>query len=221
MLKRVTFTGIDNKTKIEDLMLLKTTYPFIEFGILVSTKLSNKNTNNRYPHLTLLKRLKVQGLNLSCHVCGSAARKIVLENDWSEFEKLVGRDLDLFDRIQLNVSNLKNFHQDISFLTDKEFIIQQGKDFSLYEYYKHLPNVVGFQDNSGGLGKYNGNWIETDCYFGYAGGININNVEEVISDLLIFNNSDFWIDMESSVRSNDWFDIQKCKEICESINNLI
>lgn len=221
MLKRVTFTGIDNRTKIEDLVLLKNTYPFVEFGVLISTKLSNQNTNNRYPHLTLLKRLKGQGLNLSCHVCGSATRKIVLDNDWSEFEKLVGKDLDLFDRFQLNVSNLKHFHKEITFLPNKEFIIQQSKDFSLYTHYKDLPNIVGFQDNSGGLGKYSGDWLESDCYFGYAGGINTNNVEEVVSDLLILNDSDFWIDMESSVRTNDWFDIVKCKEILQKVANII
>ena len=213
MLNRVTFTGVDDKTNIEDLLYLANKYPFVEFGILVSKNNSNSGEVNRYPNLTILKRLKNKGLNLSCHICGSIARQIVQKNDWSELEKLLGKDIEIFNRFQLNVSNIHKFSREISFREDKDFIIQLKEDISLYDSYKDFPNVFGFQDNSGGLGKFEDNWMDSDRYFGYAGGLSAENVEKVVEDLLIVNNADFWIDMESSVRTNDWFDTKKCEEV--------
>ena len=58
MLRQVTLTGIDNKTDIESLCTLQEEYPFVEYGLLISSSLSNKNINPRYPHLSILKRLK-------------------------------------------------------------------------------------------------------------------------------------------------------------------
>ena len=218
MLNRVTFTGVDDRTNIEDLVYLTNKYPFVEFGILVSKNGSNSGDINRYPNLTILKRLKNKGLNLSCHICGSIARQIVQKNDWSELEKLLGKDIEVFNRFQLNVCGIHKFSKGITFREDKEFIIQLKNDLSLYDYYKDLPNVFGFQDNSGGVGKFEDNWLDSDRYFGYAGGLSVENVEKVIEDLIIVNNDNFWIDMETSVRMNDWFDTKKCEEvlkICE------
>jgi hypothetical protein len=221
LLNRVTFTGVDDKTNIDDLVYLTEKYPFVEFGILVSKNNSNNGTVNRYPNLTILKRLKNKGLNLSCHICGSIARQIVQKNDWSELEILLGKDMEIFKRFQLNVSNIHKFSKEISFREGKDFIIQLKDDTSLYDYYKDLPNVLGFQDNSGGLGKFEDNWIDSDRYFGYAGGLSVENVEKVIEDLLIVNNSDFWIDMESSVRTNDRFDTKKCEEVLKICKKFV
>ena len=219
LLNRVTFTGVDDRTNIEDLVYLTNKYPFVEFGVLVSKNGSNSGEINRYPNLTILKRLKNKGLNLSCHICGNIARQIVQKNDWSELEKLLGKDVEVFNRFQLNVSGIHKFSKEITFREDKEFIIQLKNDLSLYDYYKDLPNVFGFQDNSGGVGKFEDNWLDSDRYFGYAGGLSVENVEKVIENLLIVNNDNFWIDMETSVRTNDWFDTKKCEEvlkICET-----
>ena len=60
---------------------------------------------------------------------------------------------------------------------------------------------------------YEDNWLDSDRYFGYAGGLNIDNVESVIKDLYIVNDDIFWVDMETSVRTNDWFDISKCEKV--------
>ena len=221
LLNRVTFTGVDDNTNIEDLICLTKKYPFVEFGVLVSKNNSNTGTVNRYPNLTILKRLKNKGLDLSCHICGSIARDIVQKNDWSELEKLLGKDIDIFNRFQLNVSGVHKFSKDISFRKNKDFIIQLKEDLSLYDYYKDLPNVYGFQDNSGGLGKFEDNWMNSDKYFGYAGGLSAENIEKVIEDLLIVSDDDFWIDMESSVRTNDWFDIKKCEEVLKICEKFI
>ena len=60
-----------------------------------------------------------------------------------------------------------------------------------------------------------------DLYFGYAGGINEDNVLDVIEALDKVNKNDFWIDMESSIRKNDNFDISKCRNICAKCEKII
>lgn len=223
MLNRVTLTGVDNRTCVTDLIELNQKYPFVEFGVLISKNNSNKNTVNRYPNLTILKRLKNQGLNLSCHICGSIARDIVQRNDWRGVKNLLGKDFDIFQRFQLNVSNVHIFVDNISFPKDKQFIIQINDNTSLYDCYKDNSdvNVVGFLDKSGGKGIVSEGWIIADRYFGFAGGIGPDNVISVVEDLLILNDYDFWIDMESSIRTNDWLDISKCQDVLDKCKSYI
>ena len=159
MLTKITFTGIDNKTKIKDLEELYKKYPFVEFGFLVSESNTNKRTVNRYPDLVILKGLKNKNMPLALHVCGRIAREIVQKNNWEPLYSLMGNYLDLFERIQLNIAGIENFHKEISFPLNKIFIIQTNdKTNAFYEHYKNLPNIVGFQDNSGGLGKVEENF---------------------------------------------------------------
>lgn len=221
MLKQVTLTGIDNRTDVGALSQIQKEYPFVEFGMLISSSLSNQNTNRRYPHLTLLKRLKGKNLNLSCHICGTAARAIVTDNDWSEVQKLVGTDLEIFQRIQLNIGPFRRFSRDIEFFPPWSYLLQLKRYPACYEFYRDKPNVFGFQDNSGGTGIYSADWMNLDDrYFGYGGGLGPENCEEAIRKIAQVHPGDFWIDMESSLRSsNDWFDLERCRavlEICQS-----
>lgn len=215
MLTKITFTGIDNKTKIKDIETLYKKYPFIEFGFLVSESNTNKQLVNRYPDLVMLKGLKNKNIPLALHVCGRIAREIVQKNNWEPLFNLMGDYLNLFQRIQLNVAGIEKFNENITFLPDKIFIIQtNNKTNALYEHYKHLSNVVSFQDNSGGIGKVESNF---GMFNGYAGGINSENVLEILQKITEINQNDFWIDMETSLRRNDKFDVKICEEICEKI----
>lgn len=224
MLNKVTFTGIDNKVKITELENLYKKYPFIEFGFLVSENNTNKNIENRYPSLVMLKGFKKKNIPLSLHVCGKLAREIVQHNNWQPLYELMGEYINLFSRIQLNIAGTKKLSEDITFPEDKQVIIQfNTSNTSAYEMYKS-ENVVGFQDNSGGTGKTETTWFENnDTYFGYAGGIGEENVIEIINSINKIHTGNYWIDMETKIRTNDKFDIKKCEKICEKIkqNKLI
>lgn len=224
MLNKVTFTGIDQKTKISDLEKLYKEYPFLEFGFLVSENNTNKNVENKYPSLVMLKGLKNKNIPLSLHVCGRLAREIVQHNNWQPLFDLMGEYMELFSRIQLNVAGTKKYLQEITFPENKQVIIQfNTSNTEMYELYKS-ENVVGFQDNSGGTGKTETTWFENnDKYFGYAGGIGEENVIEVVESINKVHNENYWIDMETKIRTNDKFDIEKCKNICKKIkeNKLI
>lgn len=214
MLDRVTFTGVDNKTNVKDLVELKKEFPFVEFGVLVSKNNTNTDVNNRYPNLEVINSLGNQNLDLACHLCGSIARDIVQSDDWSGVYSVLGDAFDIFKRVQLNVSGVHEFSENVHFPKSKIFLIQLKEDRTLYNFYKNkYNNIVGFQDNSGGMGKFEDSWRIEDRYFGYAGGLSENNVEAVLDKLNMLTYNDYWIDMESSVRTDDWFDIEKCRKV--------
>ena len=72
-LKHITFTGIDAKTDIQDLIDIQREFPIAEFGVLTSYHW-NEN-GNRYLNPAFLSNLYAGNgeLNLALHVCGSAA----------------------------------------------------------------------------------------------------------------------------------------------------
>lgn len=222
MLDRVTFTGIDNFTDINKLISLSKKYSFIEFGCLISKTNTNWDIINRYPSLSILNNLKNSNVNLSVHICGIYARNIVQSGNIEELEDLLKPYLSLFDRIQLNISRFSKWNKNIELsklLWNKEIIIQTSTDnMLLYNDYKSQKNIYGFQDNSGGKGIIETSWHDNeDNYFGYAGGICLDNVIDVISNINKIRNKPYWIDMETSIRTNDKFDLDICENICKKL----
>ena len=57
---------------------------------------------------------------------------------------------------------------------------------------------------------------------GYAGGFNADNVADKLTFLLTSERvGDFWIDMESGVRTDDWFDLNKVVKVLEICDDVI
>ena len=224
MLKRVTFSGIDQQTKVQELKKLYEKYPFVEFGFLYS-QTANQKGQGRYPRTVILKGYKKAGLPMALHLCGKISHDLVHGGDWSVVHQNLDGYLELFARIQLNIPKTRRFSRELTFPEDKQIIIQlhEGTE-DLFACYKHLPNVVGFQDASGGRGIAQTEWMlpETEP-FGYAGGIGPENVVDVVREVSMVCEQDFWIDMETNIRTNDRFDVKKCEIICQQLvqNGLI
>lgn len=219
----ITFTGIDVHTNIDNICQLQDHYPFIEFGLLVAQ--SRQGKENRYPDLYVLPHeLEDRGLNLACHVCGSLAKECLTEG-FDGLNKYLGGKLNIFNRVQLNVSDMREIPPSFNLYLDygpDEVIIQQHPDKPLIvdRLANYTVNVSVLFDASGGRGLETGFKPVRLPKFrtGYAGGINPTNAAERFfelteSDIL----DDFWIDMESGVRTDDWFDISKVKAVLESI----
>jgi len=217
MLNRITFTGIDNHCKVKELITLQSEYPFVEYGVLVSINNTNKGIEKRYPNLVMLKGLKKENLNLSLHVCGKAAREIITKNNFDLFYKMIGNYLPMFQRIQFNIAGSKNCLP-VTFNMQQQIIIQTASmDTNHLELLQSCnEKIVGFQDNSGGNGQVESLWMETE-YFGYAGGLGPENVVSAVEEILEVRDKPFWIDMETHIRTNDKFDINKCRRVCELI----
>ena len=216
MLKRVTFSGIDQWTRPKELQALHAQYPFVEFVYLMT---ENRSAGNRYPAPVFLKSYSRLNLPMAVHLCGKLAHDIVKTGDWSTVNGILGPSMSLFSRIQLNIAKTKHFSRELVFPEDKQIIIQlhPGTE-ELFACYKHLPNVQGFQDNSGGRGEFCNEWRTPETpFFGYAGGLGPENVVEAVQAISAVCESDFWIDMETNIRTNDKFDVEKCRRVCEAL----
>ncbi len=234
MITQVTFTGIDAHTDIGRLADIQKRYPFVEFGVLVSR--SRQGKENRYPQLSLLERFEGLGLNLSCHVCDSLAREIILENQTRRFERYsdaslrdyLGRFMSLFKRVQLNIAEAEDLPEETFIWIPygiEELIIQHNPTQLQFRNITYIENfeLAHLMDASGGRGKET-NFIPHlwDKRTGYAGGLNPENIIRQIQPLLkvkpsIEYRNDFWIDMESGVRTHDWFDLNKVESVLSTL----
>ena len=227
-LQHITFTGIDGKTDLGALWDLQGQYPIVEFGVLVSKNW--RENGNRYFNPSYLDTLESRDLNLSAHLCGSIARAAV-HGDLEPFLDWAIAYPYIFNRCQLNIATSANNPSCFAYeggITDyfEEIILQQKsvEDCPLWIGSPASDYVTVLFDASGGQG------IDTPIKVmpvihkvGYAGGISPENVAEKLTYLMENPDvGDFWIDMESGVRTDDWFDIDKVRrvlEICEPIIN--
>ena len=220
-LKHITFTGIDGRTDLDALWLLQRQYPIAEFGVLVAKNW--RDNGNRYFNPSHLKLLEGLDFKLSAHLCGSIARAAVCGDVGPFLEWARGFGF-LFNRCQLNIATSATnpdefrYEGDIADYFD-EVILQQRSDHDcpLWALSPASDSVTVLLDASGGQG------IDTPIEVlpvphkvGYAGGINPDNVADKLAFLLQHPDvGDFWIDMESGVRTGDWFDIDKVRRVLE------
>lgn len=220
-LKTITFTGVDEYTDINKLIEIQEKYPYVEFGILLS---ENWNTNDeRCPNPKILENYKDKKLNLSGHLCGKIAREAI-RNNFEPAVELCNGYFNIFKRCQLNIAtnqkNPKILNIDIPD-TLEELIIQQKSSNECDLFLSGLPNnkLTVLLDASGGKGIDTPiEVLNVQSKVGYAGGISIDNVISKIDYLE--NNNDvhsYWIDMESSVRTKNIFDIEKVIEIINKV----
>ena len=230
-LDKITFTGIDNYTKKEDLIKISKEFPMVEFGFLHSARWKENGT--RHPNPIEMKRLYDQSVNYSLHLCGAFAGK-ALVNDYTELKDSLGSQLNCFNRMQLNVVGRKvkdSYNVTSPSNNIKQIIIQTADvdSMDLFDFLisKNMTNCVPLFDPSGGKGKYSeiteDMFIFDTDYFGIAGGINLDNCMDVVNNILKYDcwNRQFWIDMESSVRDNqDRFSTDICYDICKKLNSI-
>ena len=107
-LTHITFTGVDEFTDIGRLVRIQQQYPKAEFGVLMS-KHWDENTN-RYPSPEFINALRDRRLRLSGHLCGSLARDVFGMGGFCNVEKPFSSLLDIFQRVQLNVSGLTEYN---------------------------------------------------------------------------------------------------------------
>jgi len=228
-LKHITFTGVDAKTDINHLQEIQKKYPIAEFGVLTSYHWDENG--NRYLDPKLIERLERYNLNLSLHICGTAAHDAAIGN-WEKVDFFVKDMLHIFGRVQLNVSTQRNNpkYVHVPLVIGQEVIIQTKdvNDTSLFQntldkwYYPSYKWSM-LLDASGGRGIDTGIGIFKSLNkIGYAGGINPDNVADKLRFLLEnVDMGEFWIDMESGVRTDDWFDLDKVENVLKTCEKVI
>lgn len=217
MLMRVTITGADDDSNVSDLIALSRDFPFVEWGVLFSSKRSG---SPRYPSGDWIHRLQEARRSaghvvaLSAHFCGLVARETLRGDDrW-----VTSTLLDGFDRIQLNGYEARGTPPALSWFG--EWILQVRREDQLQDAAydaARLGRGSALFDPSGGRGIETFRWPRPPLglSLGYAGGIKPSTVDEVLSEIGIVHEP-FWIDMESGVRdSADRFSMPMVREVLE------
>jgi phosphoribosylanthranilate isomerase len=224
MLNRITLTGADTDTDIKEMVGISKKYPLLEWGILFSY--SNMGIERRYPDLRWITEFYKHKLNSSLHLCGKAVHYF-LDDD-----PVVNALAEQFDRVQLNFNNQRTpinpdkittkIHQWIWKGSNRTIITQHNEaNIDLWKKVGCARHDILF-DASGGAGKLL--TVEPPLpgkYCSYAGGINYENVIDVIQQIEQVNSSDFGIDMESSLRTHGTFDLGICESILTKTYNYI
>lgn len=226
-INKLTITGADDATNQDLLLDFSNNYGFVEWGILFSkTKLGEK----RYPTLEYINTLPKE-LNLSAHFCGWWAKEVLENKNYHLINELAPN----FKRVQLNY-NFKHStgYKLFSLLTylyehpDRSVILQYNKSNSeeldrlLQE---DLPQNLHFlYDSSGGRGKVIER-IDTSlgsAYTGFSGGLNPDNMATICTMVVEdAEEVDVWLDLETGVRTEDIFDLDKVKSVLETTHKFI
>ena len=233
----ITFTGIDARTDVRALHEIQREFHIAEFGVLVSNNW--KENGNRFLDPgkigCLRKRQNERTLNLALHLCGSAAHEAAIGH-WDKVEQYQQMGLSngifntgLFQRVQLNIAGRKDNPVRVCppAFPNCEIIIQQKSvyDMDLYiETHKVYPFPFSvLLDASGGQGIDTPIMAVGDPHHkvGYAGGFNPDNVADKLSYLLEHDTYDFWIDMETGVRTDDWFDLNKVVKVLQICKQVL
>ncbi len=173
-------------------------------------------------------------VRLSAHLCGGFVRAFVAKPDtpsqMTTFHKMLATS---FCRVQLNVTGILD-HTDPS-CYDVRCAIQRvapmrvitqfkAGNLTLTDYLINLQNHEILFDESGGTGTLPHAWkppfATTRC--GYAGGLSPDNIASHIGDIRTAARKapDIWIDMETGVRTDDAFDLEKVTRVMAILTEM-
>ncbi len=219
-LKYCSLTGADDATSIDALSALATDFPFVEMAILL---MPEKMGQKRFPTAPWIRDFATQykGAHRAMHLCGEGLFGFLAE-DAKVLELMRG-----FQRIQLNLT-----FADAGSRIDPAQLAAQAKKYAAYQfiiqygpqhqgvlpYFDAVPNHALLFDDSAGRGIAPDHWPAPlpGHFCGYAGGLNPDNLDRHL-DLMHNAAGDelVWIDMESGIRTDDIFDLVKCRRVLE------
>ena len=225
MIDHITFTGVDEKTSFRHIVNLNKLYPKVEFAVLVGSQTGIPRAPI-FPRLEFVYEFKdfciredIQG---SIHLCGQFARA-VYEGEMAtrSIYQLCGG----FYRVQVNISQtilmaphsavplrLAGFAESVY---AEAVILQHQRHWSQVPV-KH-PFIEYLFDPSGGRGISSAAWpapISGLGRIGYAGGLGPDNIDRALSVAKDYPGIPLWFDMESGLRTNGLFDLDKVHEVC-------
>ncbi len=206
----ITFTGVDSQTDLSRLAPLSGRYP-IEWGVLFSR--NRQGIDNRYPDMEVVhKVLELAGqadIRLAAHLCGKYAQHIME----GSFDR-ISLPLAGFSRIQVNHTS-PDPRRLADFAVAGQPVIAQWREPESFP--SEYMGIEWLYDPSGGRGLSPDRWPTNPAIrrAGYAGGINSENVSAIVG--AIESPAGYWIDMESGVRSDNWFDLDLVERVCAEV----
>ena len=172
---------------------------------------SRTGKHPRYPDLKIVRNFRWQALDKNIksaiHLCGVYSRLI----NGGEFDEVLALCQD-FDRVQINAKEYSlGFVVQFAARCPAQVITQwRGVDYPF--------GIEHLHDESGGRGiDTMKTWPspEDGVHCGYAGGLSNKNISAAVTFARDYPFAFPWLDMESSVRTNDWFDLDKVRNVIE------
>jgi len=231
----VTITGASDGVDPSILDMIARDYPFVEWAILFS---QSREGQPRYPTAAWREKFywatynRGDAYTIAAHLCGKSVDAFLASYEYFKNEVTMG-----FDAIQFNKLTAENKSEIFTFAksveTEQDILLQYNDNTNvllngLFE--EDVPeNIRLLLDASGGKGKSykdTGGWpdvpepFSSNLAYGYAGGINEDNVEEVLEEIHKKHEGVegwTWIDLESGARTDDMFDIGKVIGILEIV----
>ena len=210
----VTFTGLDGATQADEMVALSREFP-IEWGILLHPA---REGTGRFPSLAHIHSVLALQLQFSAHVCGGYARDVVRGGS---LPAAIVSVLDRFHRIQINTAERGVVPAAIA-----RFAARFGARAILQcrglERFPDDVHVDWLFDRSGGRGLLPERWPvpgPSAKFVGYSGGLGPDTVGLALAAIAQQHPEPipFWIDMEGAVRTDDVFDLGKCRSVCETV----
>ena len=215
-LTRVTITGADDAVEHQALLDLSREFPFVEWGVLISP---NRQGEPRYPSLAWRTKFffMQHEARQALHMCGEFSRLAL-----AGYDEWPGGMI--YQRAQLN--GFSAWHLPALRFADEyihsEIILQAQHQVAFADAValkaKH-SNVAALWDQSGGDGRFITYFpTSTVVKVGYAGGIDPDNVVDLLSRILpdhTYADQEIWIDMESGVRTDNKLDLGKVRRVLE------
>lgn len=232
--KIISLTGIDAHTDLDALGELSMMGPVVEFGVLYLNEKADVNSS-RYPDAEtrekfLNYRVNGQPLRLAAHLCGRSVFESILD---PKRRLAIIEDIKRYDRVQLNVNARTTYFEDCSVEDLFKILNQYGittilqmhnrsrkivnKYLDSQSIHGEYKNVNILFDKSGGFGRLPDSWekpvpYNSTSFYGYAGGLGPDTLGDQIELIReAAGEEPYWIDMESGVRTNDIFDVDKAR----------
>lgn len=216
-LRYVSITGADDAVDVADLNGVAREFLFVEWAILLMPETFGRA---RSPTAAWIENFKAkyEGAHKAVHMCGTALAGFV-EGRADIIGLMRG-----FARVQLNLEfgPVEGTYDPAQLLArikahpECQFIIQYtDKRAGMLPALAALPNHAILFDASAGRGVAPDGWPAPlpGHFCGYAGGINPGNVARHIEKIRAAGAADTWIDMESGVRTDDRFDLDKVRAV--------
>ena len=207
----ITLTGADASTCVQELVELAATHPALEVGLLYS---ATPEGRNRYPSLEWI-HAAAQVLHGRCalHVCGAAARTRLMSGELDDI-------LPSFARVQVN-GTVAPEEIDAIARHARTLILQWQPGRDTGDLTRALASAVHAHglhhqwlvDGSGGRGRLPATWERPDGEAGFAGGLGPDTLATALPDIAAIATGSRWVDMENSLRTDDRFDLAKCRQV--------
>lgn len=210
----VTFTGPDDHSDVNRMVAISGRAP-VEWGVLFSRR---RQGAGRYPSLGFLPKLRTPALRLAAHVCGSYAEEIVATGACLEFETILANSGVRFARFQINTAS----PLDTRLLAGFAGRVSGGRAIAqCRDAFPDDPSVDWLHDVSAGEGVLPATRPVPgpDIFGGYAGGLGPDNVAAQLAEIRDTHppGKRFWIDMETKVRTDDVFDLDKVETVLDAV----